>query len=140
MKVPALPVSLSMLSDDASICFLQGKGKRRWAFLRDTANRESIPCPARTIRNKAGAVAKAGSDAIEMAIATTAAAEAAVATARAALEALPVVRRQPFQSMLDHRSAIIIQTAFRGYLVTTNITTSAYLVQKNDLSNTIIIS
>ncbi|PKI53903.1 protein IQ-DOMAIN 14-like [Punica granatum] len=94
----------------------KGRGKRRWAFLKEATNQEPAACQERTIRTRAEAMAKAGSDAIVMAIATTAAAEAAVATAKAALEALPLACGRPSPSMLEHRSAIIIQAVFRGYL------------------------
>lgn len=114
----------AMLPDKAPKCFSQGKGKRKWAIQRDAANRELVACPRKTTRTTAEAAGKASSDVIEMAIATTTAAEAAVATARAALEALPLASKRPFPSTLDHQSATIIQTAFRGYLVKTDITNS----------------
>ncbi|KAK4795966.1 hypothetical protein SAY86_028292 [Trapa natans] len=96
----------------------KGQGKRKWAIQRDDTSRELSACQAKTTRATAEAVGKAGSDPIEMAIATTVAAEAAVATARAALEALPLAHKRPFPCMLElrHKPAIIIQTVFRGYL------------------------
>lgn len=53
--------------------------------------------------------------AIAMAVATAPAAEAAVATAQAAVEAARLSR--PHYNAREHYAAIIIQTAFRGYLV-----------------------
>lgn len=50
-------------------------------------------------------------------MATTAAAEAALATAQAAVE---VVRlSKPSFFVREHNAAIVVQTAFRGYLVIT---------------------
>ncbi|KAK0591446.1 hypothetical protein LWI29_001974 [Acer saccharum] len=52
--------------------------------------------------------------AIAVAMATTAAAQAAVATAQAAVEAVRLTK--PSFLVKKHRAAIVIQTAFRGYL------------------------
>lgn len=54
--------------------------------------------------------------AIAVAVATAAAAEAAVATAQAAVEVARLTR--PSSSFVrEHCAAVVIQTAFRGYLV-----------------------
>lgn len=53
--------------------------------------------------------------AIAVAMATTAAAEAALATAQAAVEVVRLSKASFF--LKEHNAAIVIQTAFRGYLV-----------------------
>lgn len=54
--------------------------------------------------------------AIALAVATAATAEAAVATAQAAAEVVRLTR--PSSSFVrEHYAAIVVQTAFRGYLV-----------------------
>lgn len=54
--------------------------------------------------------------AIALAVATAAAAEAAVATAQAAAEVVRLTRPNPGLRK-KHSAAVVIQTAFRGYLV-----------------------
>lgn len=54
--------------------------------------------------------------AIAMAVATAAAAEAAVATAQAAVEVARLTRPSNHYAK-ENYAAIVIQTAFRGYLV-----------------------
>lgn len=55
--------------------------------------------------------------AIAVAIATTAAAQAAVATAQAAVEVVRLTRPAASIFVREHFAAIVVQTAFRGYLV-----------------------
>lgn len=55
--------------------------------------------------------------AIAVAAATAAAAEAAVATAQAAVEIIRLTRPSQPPSSRQHFAATVIQTAFRGYLV-----------------------
>lgn len=54
--------------------------------------------------------------AIALAVATAATAEAAVATAQAAAEVVRLTRSNP-DFVKEHCAAIVVQTAFRGYLV-----------------------
>ena len=54
--------------------------------------------------------------AIALAVATAATAEAAVATAQAAAEVVRLTRPNP-GFLKEHCAVIVIQTAFRGYLV-----------------------
>jgi hypothetical protein len=61
--------------------------------------------------------------AIAVAVATAAAAEAAVATAQAAVEVARLTR--PSYHPRERSAAIVIQTAFRGYLVI--ITSTVYI-------------
>ncbi|KAI9097484.1 hypothetical protein K1719_025255 [Acacia pycnantha] len=96
------------------------RGKRRWIF-RSPFGEEttSLHCEERTITSVADVTtrsydAEQQRHAIEVAMATTAAAEAALATAQAAVE---VVRlSKPSFSVREHKAAIVVQTAFRGYL------------------------
>lgn len=60
-------------------------------------------------------------DAIAVAIATAKAAEAAVATAQAAVEVARLVGPPPSYYAREKRAATVIQTSFRGYLVSNNI-------------------
>ncbi|KAA8540089.1 hypothetical protein F0562_026781 [Nyssa sinensis] len=109
------------------------RGKRRWIFRKPTIQETTIQHSA--ARNKATTantsvsksagtnltmnpvVEAAGAEqrcAIAVAMATTAAAEAAVATAQAAVEVIRLTRPSIF--VREHFAAIVIQTAFRGYL------------------------
>nr|DAD18040.1 TPA_asm: hypothetical protein HUJ06_019503 [Nelumbo nucifera] len=70
-----------------------------------------------TTMNPAVSAAAAAAEqrhAIAVAVATAAAAEAAVATAQAAVEVVRLTR--PSNFVREHCAAIVIQTAFRGYL------------------------
>ncbi|XVF12752.1 hypothetical protein REPUB_Repub08aG0146500 [Reevesia pubescens] len=108
------------------------RGKRRWIF-KKTSYQETViqHSEARTIITAANAKAIYNSEtsalnttpkaaeaeqrhAIAVAIATTAAAHAAVATAQAAVEVVRLTRPTIF--VREHFAAIVIQTAFRGYL------------------------
>lgn len=57
--------------------------------------------------------------ALAVAMASTAAAQAAVATAQAAMEVVRLARPSTF--VREHYAAIVVQTAFRGYLVCINV-------------------
>lgn len=89
--------------------------KRRWLFRKPTSH-VLQQCEPNTI-----AIAPVGpvlaaeqQHAIAVAAATAAAAEAAVATAQAAVEIVRLTRPSSF--VREHYAAIVIQTAFRGYL------------------------
>ncbi|KAJ6359472.1 hypothetical protein OIU76_001073 [Salix suchowensis] len=107
------------------------RGKRRWIF-RKSSNQETVihRCEANTATNitaTTNAAASANSSikseaadahqrhAFAVAMATTAAAQAAVATAQAAVEVVRHTRPLPL-FIRQHFAAIVVQTAFRGYL------------------------
>lgn len=106
------------------------KEKRRWLFKKATNQQESPSTTAvqqsAHIKTAGGPVLNAatGSDvseqrhAIAVAVATAAAAEAAVATAHAAMEVARLTKPTPnnVENPREHSAAILIQTAFRGYL------------------------
>lgn len=108
------------------------RGKRRWGF-RKSLNQETVihHCEPRTVTTNANitgiarVVTKATNPVSEdadaeqrhafaIAMATTAAAHAAVATAQAAVEVVRLTRPSMFGR--EENAAIVIQTAFRGYL------------------------
>lgn len=110
------------------------RGKRRWIFRKHFNNNETGVqlCETRTITTRANSAETTGTarmaknpvseaadaekrHAIAVAMATAAAAEAAVATAKAAVEVARLTRR-PSIFVREHCAAIVIQTAFRGYL------------------------
>ncbi|KAI3711497.1 hypothetical protein L2E82_41622 [Cichorium intybus] len=105
------------------------KEKRRWLFRKPTSIQENATVQAAQQANMSnlggGRVAsdatwtEAGASeqrhAITVDVATAAPAEAAVATAQAAMEVARLGRPQASHSR-EHYAAIIIQTAFRGYL------------------------
>ncbi|XP_016505402.1 protein IQ-DOMAIN 18-like [Nicotiana tabacum] len=82
--------------------------KRRWLFRKQSQNAQQ----------NEGKVIADPKHAIAVAAATAAAAEAAVATAQAAVEIIRLTRssNNPPSSNRQHNAAILIQTAFRGYL------------------------
>ncbi|XP_077247503.1 protein IQ-DOMAIN 17-like isoform X2 [Tasmannia lanceolata] len=84
------------------------KEKRRWIF-RKPSNHDEI----KTNRLSVSATADQR-HAIAVAVATAAAAEAAVVTAQAAVEVVRLTR--PSNFVREQYAAVIIQTAFRGYL------------------------
>uniref|UniRef100_A0A6N2KZX0 DUF4005 domain-containing protein n=1 Tax=Salix viminalis TaxID=40686 RepID=A0A6N2KZX0_SALVM len=114
------------------VLFVQKRGKRRWIF-RKSSNQETVihRCEANTTTNTTAttnaAAASANSSikseaadahqrhAFAVAMATTAAAQAAVATAQAAVEVVRHTRPLPLY-IRQHFAAIVVQTAFRGYL------------------------
>ncbi|KAK8486286.1 hypothetical protein V6N13_108891 [Hibiscus sabdariffa] len=83
------------------------RGKRRWIF-KKPAHQETV------IQHGEASTVTTTANAIAVAIATTAAAQAAVATAQAAVEVVRLTR--PCVLFREHVAAIVIQTAFRGYL------------------------
>ncbi|XVF80306.1 hypothetical protein PTKIN_Ptkin15bG0060500 [Pterospermum kingtungense] len=99
--------------------------KRRWIFRKPT-NQETVSqqTPVKPIGNDAGAAAEGATaaaaaaaeqrHAIAVAVAKAAAAEAAVATAQAAVQVARLTN--PTYAGEYHYAAIVIQTAFRGYL------------------------
>ena len=93
------------------------KEKRRWLFKKGTTTQQgAVKGPA--LGNAADMADER--HAIAVAVATTAAAEAAVATAQAAMEVAKLTREAPTNTNTcprEHYAAIVIQTAFRGYLV-----------------------
>ncbi|XP_057498626.1 protein IQ-DOMAIN 17 [Actinidia eriantha] len=95
--------------------------KRRWLFRKPT-NQESTTKMTATTGSSVGGVSGSASvssvserRAIAVAVASAAAAEAAVATAHAATE-VARLSRPPSNFATQHYAAIVIQTAFRGYL------------------------
>jgi hypothetical protein len=115
---------------------LQKRGKRRWLFSKptnqETATQQNLS-KAGNVKASPGGGGGAPADhvsaaaaaeqrhAIAVAVATAAAAEAAVATAQAAAEVARLTR--PSYHPREHYAAIVIQTAFRGYLVKTEYCT-----------------
>ncbi|XP_040382843.1 protein IQ-DOMAIN 14-like [Oryza brachyantha] len=100
----------------------EDKGKRerrRWLF-RKSSSPSPAPAPPPQEQSTARAapapaVTEEQRHAIALAVATAATAEAAVATAQAAAEVVRLTR--PNSSFVrEHYAAIVIQTAFRGYL------------------------
>ncbi|XAR70105.1 hypothetical protein NMG60_11026860 [Bertholletia excelsa] len=91
--------------------------KRRWLLRRPTSNTQQ--CQEKEPENSAQAAVNPslGAEqrhAIAVGAATTAAAEAAVRKTNAAVEIIRLTRLS--SSVREHSAAIIIQTAFRGYL------------------------
>ena len=98
--------------------------KERWLFRKPTVHVQQ--CEATKTATTAAVTPVLGADqrhAIAVATATAAAAEAAVATAQAAVEIVRLTRPNNF--VKEHLAATLIQTAFRGYLVSTIYKTSA---------------
>ncbi|XP_008776838.1 protein IQ-DOMAIN 1-like [Phoenix dactylifera] len=93
--------------------------KRRWIFLKASSQEQQQTQQEAEVRSvTASSAANASAEqrhAIAVAVATAATAEAAVATAQAAAEVVRLTR--PSASFVKERyAAIVIQTAFRGYL------------------------
>lgn len=104
---------------------MQKREKRRWLFRKSGSNH-----PADCEAKEAAAAAAADictvvnplmvddqRHAIAVATATAAAAEAAVATAQAAMEIARLTRPPSSSVVKENCAAVVIQTAFRGYLV-----------------------
>ncbi|KAA8516221.1 hypothetical protein F0562_019400 [Nyssa sinensis] len=98
--------------------------KRRWLFRKptnhDTLTQQTPPkmttaASTTTSVLEAATAAAEQRHAIAVAVATAAAAEAAVATAQAAVEVVRLTR-PPSNCAREHYAALVIQTAFRGYL------------------------
>lgn len=110
---------------------LQKREKRRWLFRKPNINNShhGQQCEAKSttghhhhhVASPVNPILCGNNDnhhAIAVAAATAAAAEAAVATAQAAVQ---IVRLTRTPSLVNqHWAAIVIQTAFRGYLVSHN--------------------
>ncbi|GFS44511.1 hypothetical protein Acr_00g0090780 [Actinidia rufa] len=95
--------------------------KRRWLFRKATSSISIQQYEVNAVTNAALVVNSSleaeQRHAIEVAAATAAAAEAAVATAQAAVEIIRLsTRPTSCISAREHYAAIVIQTAFRGYL------------------------
>ncbi|XP_066326252.1 protein IQ-DOMAIN 18-like [Miscanthus floridulus] len=121
----------SRLREDADGDDDKGKReqRRRWLFRRSSSPSPSpAPAPAPTAPDHAhphphprpAAVTEEQRHAIALAVATAATAEAAVVTAQAAAEVVRLTRpgAVPAGSFVrrEHYAAVVIQTAFRGYL------------------------
>ncbi|XP_008777584.2 protein IQ-DOMAIN 1-like [Phoenix dactylifera] len=91
--------------------------KRRWIFRKSSAHEQQQQQQAQLGRAApAAAVTPEQRRAIALAMATAATAEAAAATAQAAAEVVRLTRPSSASSVREHDAAIVIQTAFRGYL------------------------
>uniref|UniRef100_A0A0E0LQL8 DUF4005 domain-containing protein n=1 Tax=Oryza punctata TaxID=4537 RepID=A0A0E0LQL8_ORYPU len=115
LQTPSLLRSLLSLS--LSRRAFQGKReRRRWLFRKSSSPAPSPALPQQQEQQStAAAVTEEQRHAIALAVATAATAEAAVATAQAAAEVVRLTR--PNSSFVrEHYAAIVIQTAFRGYL------------------------
>ncbi|KAK3120874.1 hypothetical protein QOZ80_8BG0642960 [Eleusine coracana subsp. coracana] len=123
---PTRKASRIQQQDDAAAVSEEDKGKqrerRRWLFRRSSSPSPSpsaAPPPQQQHQHRAGSrpVTEEQRHAIALAVATAATAEAAVATAQAAAE---VVRLTTTSSnglvVREHYAAVVVQTAFRGYL------------------------
>lgn len=106
---------------------LQKREKKRWIFRKPTSQesvtQQTPPKTTTASQSSTGADHTAATaaeqrHAIAMAVAKAAAAEAAVATAQAAVEVARLTR--PSNQAREYYAAIVIQTAFRGYLVSKN--------------------
>ena len=106
---------------------LQKREKRRWIFRKPATTATNHvhvqvqECETKMISSTTTTVptnpilVSEQRHAIAVAAATAAAAEAAVATAQAAVEIVRLTRPSSF--FREHYAAVVIQTAFRGYLV-----------------------
>lgn len=97
---------------------MQKREKRRWLFRKPITHVQQ--CEATKTETTIAVTPVLAADqkhAIAVAVATAAAAEAAVATAQAAVEIVRLTRPNNF--VKEHYAATLIQTAFRGYLVST---------------------
>ncbi|KAL5231998.1 hypothetical protein ABZP36_030774 [Zizania latifolia] len=89
--------------------------RRRWLFRKSPSPAPAAPQQSVPRQAPASAVTEEQRHAIALAVATAATAEAVVATAQAAAEVVRLTR--PSSSFVrEHYAAIVIQTAFRGYL------------------------
>ncbi|XP_078173168.1 protein IQ-DOMAIN 18-like isoform X1 [Carex rostrata] len=102
----------------------QKREKRRWLFRKSsTTLDQQTPPPSTPPLTKPAtptatpsAVTDEQRHAIALAVASAATAEAAVATAQAAAEVVRLTRPSTTAFVREHYAAIVIQTAFRGYL------------------------
>ena len=105
---------------------MQKKEKKRWLFRKPTTIQESVPSPppahlsSKQMTHVGSSAQPAGvseqRSAVAAALATTAAAEVAIEVARRSKPPVKV------NNSRHHYAATIIQTAFRGYLVSVNST------------------
>ncbi|RWW03946.1 hypothetical protein GW17_00032865 [Ensete ventricosum] len=95
------------------------KEKRRWLFRKSSAHEQQPQQgqQARTPTPTQAAVTPEQRHAIALAVASAATAEAAVATAQAAVEVVRLTQPSSSFAKEQHYAAVVIQTAFRGYLV-----------------------
>ncbi|THU63993.1 hypothetical protein C4D60_Mb01t21750 [Musa balbisiana] len=97
------------------------KEKRRWLFRKSSAH-EQQPQQGQQARTPTpppppqAAVTPEQRHAIALAVASAATAEAAVATAQAAAEVVRLTQPSSSFAKEQHYAAVVIQTAFRGYL------------------------
>lgn len=102
---------------------MQKREKRRWLFRKSGSNhptdcetKEAVAAAADICTAVNPVMVDDQRHAIAVAAATAAAAEAAVATAQVAME-IARLTRPPSGLTKENRAAVVIQTAFRGYLV-----------------------
>ncbi|KAG0460651.1 hypothetical protein HPP92_020948 [Vanilla planifolia] len=89
--------------------------KRRWIFRKSSSQDQQEPSHLKQQSAAKAAVTPEQRHAIALAVATAATAEAAVATAQAAAEVVRLTRPTACFAR-EHHAAIVVQTAFRGYL------------------------
>lgn len=103
---------------------MQKREKRRWLFRKHNNHAPVQQCEAHTQPRTTTPVSPILSaeerHAIAVAAATAAAAEAAAVTAQAAVEIFRLTKPSSFVREV-HGAAIVIQTAFRGYLVSNKL-------------------
>lgn len=99
---------------------MQKREKRRWLFRKATSHIQQ--CEATKTETTISVTPVLAADqkhAFAVAAATAAAAEAAVATTQTAVEIVRLTRPNNFAK--EHYAATLIQTAFRGYLVSNKV-------------------
>lgn len=102
---------------------MQKREKRRWLFRRPSNINHVQQCEAKTTTEATRSTTVPVNPALDIAdqrhaIAVAAAAEAAVATAQAAVEIVRLSSKPSnYTNVTEHYAAIVIQTAFRRYLV-----------------------
>lgn len=102
---------------------MQKREKRRWIFRKHSTSEtviQHLETKKLSTKTAVSLTTNQTSEAeqrraIAVAVATTAAAEAAVATAQAAVEVVRLTTPSFF--ITQHKAAVLIQTAFRGYMV-----------------------
>lgn len=96
--------------------FLQKREKRRWLFRKSSSGHPEAKPKPETFVTVDPIIVNEQRHAIAVAAATAAAAEAVVATAQAAMKIAQFTPPVP-TFIKENWAAVIIQTAFRGYLV-----------------------
>lgn len=108
--------------------FVQKREKRRWIFRKPTNPQETVtqqtPATKETEHVSVTNAAAEQKHALAVAVAV-ATAEAAMATAQAAVQVARLSR--PSNHAREHYAAIVIQTGFRGYLVSHTVNTRSGL-------------